>query len=70
MSKIALQVNAKLTEFKATQTTVASLLEEPTTTELVNTAKKYFNQMDKDLTGLKCDFVKFTKKIKRKVRRQ
>ena len=36
MSQIALQVNEKLTEFKAMQTTVASLLDEPTTIKLVD----------------------------------
>ena len=62
---IALQVNAKLKEFKAMQMKVASLLEEPATTELVDTAKEYVEQMDKDLAGLKDDFAKFNKKIKK-----
>ena len=39
VSQIALQVNEKLKEFKATQTTVASLLEEPATAALVETTK-------------------------------
>ena len=64
VSEIALQVNAKLVEFKAMQTTVASLLEEPATAELVNTARECVEQMDKDLAGLKADFTEFTKKIK------
>ena len=64
MLAIALQINAKLTEFKATQTKVASLLEEPTTAELVDTFRECDEQMDKDLTRLKADFVKFIKKIK------
>lgn len=64
MLEIALQVNAKLTEFKAMQMTVVSLLEEPATVELVDTTKECVNQMEKDLIALKADFVKFTKKIK------
>ena len=64
MLGIALQVNSKLIEFKATQTIVASLLEELATVELDNTTRECANQMDKDLTGLKADFAKFTKKIK------
>lgn len=49
MSEIALQVNAKLTEFKAMQTTIASLLEEPTTIELVDTTRECVDQMEKDI---------------------
>ena len=64
VSEIALQVNAKLTEFKATQTTVVSLLEEPATAELVDHARECADQMEKNLVGLKDDFMKFTKKIK------
>lgn len=64
MSTIVLQVNAKLTKFKVTQTTIASLLEEPTTVEIVDIARECVKQMDKDVIGLKVDFVKFTKKIK------
>ena len=58
-----MQVNAKLTEFKAMQATVVSLLEEPTTVELVNTGRECADQMDKDLARLKDDFAKFPKKI-------
>ena len=63
LSQIALQVNEKLTEFKATQTTVASLLEEPTTAELFKTTKECVEQLEKDLTGLQDNFMSFTKKI-------
>lgn len=52
VSQIALQVNEKLPEFKATQTTVASLLEEPATAELVSTTKECVEKMDKDLARL------------------
>jgi len=64
VSTITLQLNAKLTEFKATQTIVTSLLEEPTTTDIVNTARECVDQMDKDLSGLKANFTKFSKKVK------
>ena len=52
VSTNALQVNSKLTNFKATQTTVASLLEELATAELVDTTRECVEKMDKDLTGL------------------
>ena len=61
MSKIALQVNAKLAKFKAMQTTIVSLLEEPTIAKLVDTTRECVDQMDKDIIGLKSDFLKFTK---------
>lgn len=64
MSKIALEGNAKLIEFKATQTIVVSLMEELATADLVNTSKECANQMDRDLARLKVDLVKFTNKIK------
>ena len=64
MSVIALQVNSKLAEFKATQNTVASLPTEPITAKLVDITRKCAKQMDKDLAGLKANFTKFTNKIK------
>ena len=64
MFEISLQVNAKLTDFKAMQMTVKRLLEEPTTMELVHIARDCAEQMDKDTIGLKADFAKFSKKIK------
>lgn len=39
VSKIAIKVNAKLTEFQATQMTVASLLVEPPTADVINTTR-------------------------------
>ena len=54
----------------ATQSIVASLLDEPATTELVNTSREYVNQMNKDLAGLHDDFMQFTKKIKQLLRTQ
>ena len=64
MFAIALQINAKITEFKVTQTIVASLLEEPTTAKLVDKARECAEKMDKDLIALKVEFVKVTNKIK------
>ena len=64
VSEITSQVNVKLTEFKAMQMIVASLLEEPTTAELVDTTRECAKQMDKDLARLKANFTKFAKKIK------
>ena len=63
ISQIPLQVNDNLAEFKATQTTVANLLEEPATTELVKTTKECVEQLEKDLTRLQDNFTSFTKKI-------
>ena len=63
VSQISLQVNEKLKEFKATQTIVASLLEEPATAELVETTKECVEQLEKDLVGLQHNFTIFTKKI-------
>ena len=56
VSQIALQVNEKLTEFKAMQTTIGSLMDEPATVELVDTAQECVDQMNKDLAGLQDDF--------------
>lgn len=67
---IALQVNSKVTEFKATQSTVGSLLAVPVTVELVDTARECVEQMDKDLAGLKADFARFTNKITEILRSQ
>lgn len=63
VSQIALQVNEKIKDFKATQTIVMSLLEEPTTTELVDTTKECVDQLEKDLVGLQDKFTSFKKKI-------
>lgn len=63
VSQISLQVNKKLAKLKAMQTTVASLLEEPTTVELVETTKECVEQLEKDLARLQDNFKIFTKKI-------
>ena len=39
------------------QTTIASLLEEPITMELVNTVRECVDQIDRDLAELKASFV-------------
>ena len=63
VSQIALQVNEKMIEIKATQMTLASLLEQPTTSELVETTKECVEQLEKDLAELQDKFTSFTKKI-------
>ena len=67
---ITLQVDAKLIEFKATQTTIMSLLEALVSIELVDTARECIDQMDEDLTKLKVGFVKFKTKINKIVKSQ
>lgn len=64
VSQIALQVNEKLTDFKEMKAIVVSLMDEPPTIELVNTAWECVDQMNKDLIGLQDDFMQFTKKIR------
>ena len=56
VSQIALQVNEKLAKFKEMQTTVASLLDEPATIELVDISWEHIDQMNKDLAPLQDDF--------------
>ena len=63
VSYISLQVNENLVKFKATQMTIASLLEEPTTVVLVETTQECVEQMEQDLTRLQYNFMSFTKKI-------
>ena len=63
VSHISLKLNENLAEFKATQMTVVSLLEELATTELVETTKECVDQLEKDLTRLQDNFTSFKKKI-------
>ena len=60
----------KISEFKATQTTIASLLETPVCAELVDMTRECVDPMDKDLARLKADFTKFTMKIKKILKSQ
>ena len=60
----------KLTEFKAMQTTIVSLLRAPVSADLINMARECVEQMDKDLAGLKASFAKFKTKIKKVVKSQ
>ena len=53
---IVMKVNAKLTNFTATQMTVVSLLDEPPTVELVNTARECVDQMNKDIAWLQDNY--------------
>ena len=68
--EIALQVDAKISEFKAMKSTVVSLLEASVSAKLVNTTRECIDQIDKDLAGLKAGFAKFKKKIKNIVKIQ
>lgn len=68
VSNIALNIDAKITDFKATQTIVASLLEDPITTELVDTAQECVEQIERDLTGLKTSLDQFKTKVKKIVK--
>lgn len=70
VSQITLQVDAKVTKFKVTQTTIVSLLEAPVSTELVDIARECVDKMEKDLTNLKASFDKFKTKIKKIVKSQ
>lgn len=64
VSGITLQIDAKISEFKATQTIVVSLLEAPISIELVDTARECVDQIDKDLVELKARFVLFMTRVK------
>ena len=63
--EIALKIDVKISEFKATQTTVASLLEAPVTAKLVDTARECVNQIDIDLAELKTGLNQFTAMVKK-----
>ena len=54
----------KISEFKATQTTIASLLEAPVAVELVDIARECVDQIDNNLIELKTSLVQFTTKVK------
>lgn len=57
VSKIALQVDAKISELKDIQTTVVSFLEAPFIMDIFDTTREWVDQMDKDLAELKASFV-------------
>lgn len=59
VSVTVFKVNDKITNFMATQMTVASLLDDPSTIELVNTARECADQMNKDLVGLQDNYTQF-----------
>lgn len=65
VSEIALKIDAKISEFKATQTTVANLLEAPVTVDLIDTERECAGQIDNDLTKLKTSLAQFTSKVKK-----
>lgn len=50
-------------ELKATQMTIASIQEEPISTELVDTTKECVEQLEKDLVGLQTSFTDFSVRI-------
>ena len=64
VSEIVLKIDAKITEFKATQTTVASLLEALITVELVDIVQECVDQKEGDLAELKTGLDQFTSKVK------
>ena len=59
-----MSVDAKISEFKAMQTTVVSLLEAPVSVDLIDTTRECINKIDKDLAELMDGFDQFTTKIK------
>ena len=59
VSQIALKVNEKVIEFKATQTTVVSLLEEPVSMNLVDSTRESVEKCKNDLAELHTSFTKF-----------
>ena len=64
VSQIALQVDAKISEFKAMQTIVTSLLEALVSAELIDIVRECIDQIDRDLVEVKVGFVQFTTKVK------
>lgn len=63
VSQIALKVNEKLTQFKATQTTVVSLQEEPLSVELVDSTREFVEKSKNDLTELRTSFTKLSTRV-------
>ena len=63
VSEIAVQINTNLTEFKVTQMTIVSLLEEQPTAELVTTTKENVEQMTQELAALTTCYTKVNSKI-------
>ena len=57
VSEITLQVDAKISEFKAMQTTIAILLEAPVSAKLIDTTRECVDQIEKDLVELKAGFI-------------
>ena len=63
VSEIEVQINKKLTKFKATQMTVASLLDEHPTVKLVTTTKESVEQMTQELAAPTASYTKINTKI-------
>ena len=63
VSQIALKDNEKLMEFKATQTSVASLQEEPVYVELVDSTKECVEEFRNDLVELHTSFTEFSTRV-------
>lgn len=60
---IAVKINAKLKEFKATQMTVASIIHEKPTVEPITTTKESLEQMNQELASLTTSYTKVNTKI-------
>lgn len=65
VSEIALKIDAKISDFKATQNIVASFLEAFVTTELVDTVRECVDQIESDPAELKSSLAQFTTKVKK-----
>ena len=63
MSHIALKVNEKLMEFKATQTTIGSLPEELISIELVDSTRECVEKCKNDLAKLHIIFTEFFTRV-------
>lgn len=63
VSEIVIKINVKLTKFHATQTTVARLLTESPTTDLVNAARESVDQMTQEIATLQQTYTKISTEI-------
>ena len=63
MSQIDLKVNEKIADFKAMQTTIANLQEEPVSVEQVDSTRESIKKFKNDLAELNTSFTKFSMRV-------
>lgn len=61
--EIVVKINVKMIEFKVTQTTVVSLLEEQPTIEVITATRESVDQMMQDIATLQERYTKVSKEI-------